>query len=497
MIKLIAFDLDNVLLDGEAIDEIGKLMGVEKEISALTKEAMEGDLNFETSLKKRVNLLKGASLDDVKKVVADIPLMEGAEETIKELKRRGYKIATITGNVEIVAQRLKDELNLDYAFCNILHEKDGVLTGEVSGPLLVEGSKADILQDLLDTEKLTAEECAAVGDGANDISMLKKAGLGVAFNAKPVVKEIADVIIDGKDLRELLTIFSDEVKSEAKSSFEIDTKKSFEVLLKEKRGLEKKLKELTQERDKLNEEARTFKHLRDDLNSSIKDNLDKALNYRNERDQVNKEVKKYKKLRDESNQELKKMEWSSGRRDIQRVQDEIKKIDKTIETNVLDIRKENELVKQVTELQKQLQSMKENEETREEAIKLKELSESYHARVVELSDQAQETHEQMIKYFEKIDDIRVKADEAHAEFMKIRENASQKHEGVKILLKEIKAKNKALDKVKAKKRYKEDEVSHNENAKEKERAQEIYRKFLGGKKLSTEELLLLQKHNVV
>ncbi|MGO9386603.1 MAG: phosphoserine phosphatase SerB [Methanobacterium sp.] len=496
MIKLIAFDLDNVLLDGEAIDEIGKLMGVEKEISALTKEAMEGDLNFETSLKKRVSLLKGASLDDVKKVVADIPLMEGAEETIKVLKQRGYKIATITGNVEIVAQRLKDELNLDYAFCNILHEKDGILTGEVSGPLLVEGSKADILQELLDTEKLSAEDCAAVGDGANDISMLKKAGLGVAFNAKPVVKEIADVIIDGKDLRELLTIFSEEVKKE-KSSFEIDTKKSFDVLLKEKRGLEKKLNELTQERDKLNEEARTFKHLRDDLNSSIKDNLDKALNYRNERDQVNKEVKKYKKLRDEANQELKKMEWSSGKRDIQRVQDEIKKIDKVIETQVLDIRKENELVKQVSELQKQLKPMKENEETREEAVKLKELSESYHARVVELSDQAQETHEQMIKYFEKIDDIRVKADEAHAEFMKIRENASQKHDEVKTLLKEIKAKNKALDKVKAKKRYREDEVSHNENAKEKERAQEIYRKFLGGKKLSTDELLLLQKHNVV
>ena len=395
MIKLIAFDLDNVLLDGEAIDEIGKLMGVEKEISALTKEAMEGDLDFETSLKKRVSLLKGASIDDVKKVVTDIPLMEGAEETIKELKQRGYKIATITGNVEIVAQRLKDELNLDYAFYNILHEKDGVLTGEVSGPLLVEGSKADILQELLDTEKLTAEECAAVGDGANDISMLKKAGLGVAFNAKPVVKEIADVIIDGKDLRELLTIFSDEVKKD-KSSFEIDSKKSFDVLLKEKRSLEKKLKELTQERDKLNEEARTFKHLRDDYNSSIKDNLDKALNYRNERDQVNKEVKKYKKLRDEANQELKKMEWSSGRRDIQRVQDEIKKIDKTIETQVLDIRKENELVKQVTDLQKKLQTMTEDEETRDEAIKLKELSESYHARVVELSDQAQETHEQMI-----------------------------------------------------------------------------------------------------
>jgi phosphoserine phosphatase len=117
-------------------------------------------------------------------------------------------------------------LNLDYAFCNILHEKDGLLTGEVSGPLLVEGSKAEILQELMNTEKLSAEECAAVGDGANDISMLQTAGIGVAFNAKPVVKEIADVIIEGRDLRELLTIFNNEVKDDTKSPLKLILKKA-------------------------------------------------------------------------------------------------------------------------------------------------------------------------------------------------------------------------------------------------------------------------------
>jgi phosphoserine phosphatase len=91
LIKLIAFDLDNVLIDGEAIDEIGKLMGVENEISALTKKAMEGDLDFETSLKERINLLKGASLDDVKKIVDNIPLMEGAEKPLKNLKKEDIK----------------------------------------------------------------------------------------------------------------------------------------------------------------------------------------------------------------------------------------------------------------------------------------------------------------------------------------------------------------------------------------------------------------------
>jgi phosphoserine phosphatase len=116
---------------------------------------------------------------------------------------------------------------------------------------------------------------------------------------------------------------------------------------------------------------------------------------------------------------------------------------------------------------------------------------------VELSDQAQETHEQMLTYFQKIDEIRVKADEAHAEFISTREEASQIHEEVKTILKEIRGKNKSLDKVKAKERHKEDIMTEKKNIQEKERAEEIYRKFRDGKKLSTDELLLLQKHNVV
>ncbi|MEN6574428.1 phosphoserine phosphatase SerB, partial [Methanobacterium aggregans] len=269
MIKLIAFDLDNVLIDGEAIDEIGKLMDAETEISEITKKAMEGDLEFGEALKERVALLKGASVDDIKDVVYKIPLMEGASETVAELKKRGYKIATITGSFEIIANRMKEELGLDYAFSNVLHEEEGKLTGEVSGPL-VKGSKSDVLKEILKTEQITAEESAAVGDGANDISMLKEAGMGIAFNAKPVLKEIADVVVEKRDLRELLNIFKEEesqveTKSEnedksedkaedksedkaedkaeekAENSKSPDAGKSFKELHKEKKELEKQL----------------------------------------------------------------------------------------------------------------------------------------------------------------------------------------------------------------------------------------------------------------
>ncbi|MGF7118403.1 phosphoserine phosphatase SerB [Methanobacterium oryzae] len=494
MIKLIAFDLDNVLIDGEAIDEIGRLMGIEDKIADITQKAMEGKIDFETAIRERVALLKGAPVDEIKKTMENIQLMEGAKETIEELKKRGYKIATISGSFEFIANRLKDELGLDYAFSNILHEENGVLTGEVSGPL-VTGTKADVLKDIIDMENVSAEECAAVGDGANDISMLELAKLGIAFNAKPVLREIADVIIEKRDLKDLLPLFED------KNTEDVEVSKlhedNFDTLLNEKREYEKKLDEPIKERDALNKEANQQRELRNELNASIKENLDKAIEYRDKRDEINKEVKKYKKLRDQTNEELKKLEWASGKRDIINIENEIKRIDKTIETQVLNIRKENELVKKATDLRKKLQDMKEDEKIQKEALELKKLSESHHEKVVEFSDEAQVTHESMLEYFKKIDDVRTKADEAHNKFIEAKDNASKKHEEVKEILGHIRKINKKLDKVKSKKRSRDSEATMKKNSEEKAHAEDIYQKFKDGKKLNTDELMLLQKHNVI
>lgn len=494
MIKLIAFDLDNVLIDGEAIDEIGNIVGIQKEIAEITKKAMEGEIDFETAIKERVALLKGTSVDSIKEVVQGIPLMKGAEETIKELKKRGYKLATISGSFEVIANRLKEELDLDYAFSNVLHEEDGVLTGEVSGPL-VEGSKADVLNDILKLEKISADECAAVGDGANDISMLELAELGIAFNAKPVLIEMADIVIEKRDLRELLPYFEEDAFDEFSKSIEAEG--SFDKLLDQKRKCEKKLKELTKIRDDLNAEANTQRELRNSLNASIKENLNSAIEYRDKRDETNKEVKKYKKLRDSTNNELKKLEWASGKKDMINIENEIKRLEKTIETKVLNIRKENELVNKVTDLRKKLQDMKEDEKIHKEALELKELSESYHAKVVEFSDEAQVTHEKMIEHFKQIDEIRNEADEAHNKFIEAKNKASKKHDEVKQVLGYIRKINKRLDKVKSKRRTHESEVTMKKNKEEKELAEDIYQKFKDGKKLNTDELMLLQKHNVI
>jgi len=488
LIKLIAFDLDNVLIDCEVIDEIGKIAGIQNEIAEITQKAMEGELDFETALKERVTLLKGIHVDDINKVIRDIPLMEGAKEGVAELKKRGYKIAAISGSFEVIANRMKEELDLDYAYANTLHEKDGVLTGEVSGPL-VGRSKADVLNDIIKIENISADECAAVGDGANDISMIEMVKLGIAFNAKPVLRDIADVVIEKRDLREILPLFEEE-----DSKLEEAT---FDELLAQKREYERKLSELTEERNTLNEEAKSQRQIRDELNTGIKENLDSAIEYRDKRDKTNEEVRKYKKLREKTNDKLKTMEWESGRRDIINMEKEIKRIDKTIETKVLDIRKENELIKKVQDLSKKLHEMQEDEKVQKEALELRELSESYHLKVVEFSKEAQSNHEKMLEYFQKIDEIRTSADEAHNTFIKIKNEASRKHEEVKETLGQIRKINRYLDKLNAKKRSVENKATNKKNRKEKEHAIDIYQKFKDGKKLNTDELLLLQKHNVI
>ena len=206
MIKLVVFDLDNVIIDGEAIDEIGKLANVEEDIAAITEKAMQGEIDFETSIKDRVQLLEGTSIEDIEKVADELPLMAGASEAIKSLQDNDVDVAIISGSFDVVAENVKGKLGIEKVCTNSFTVEDGKLTGEVTGPL-VSGSKLDVLNGLVEEAGITLDEVVAVGDGANDISMIESAGCGIAFNAKDSVKEIADIVIDEKDL----TKVSDEI----------------------------------------------------------------------------------------------------------------------------------------------------------------------------------------------------------------------------------------------------------------------------------------------
>ena len=134
MIKLVVFDLDNVIIDGEAIDEIGKLANVEEEIAEITEKAMQGEIDFETSIKDRVKLLEGTSMEDIQKVADELPLMMGAEESIKSLKDDDLKVAVISGSFDVVGDVIKEKLGLDYVFTNSFTVEDGKFTAAAQRP---------------------------------------------------------------------------------------------------------------------------------------------------------------------------------------------------------------------------------------------------------------------------------------------------------------------------------------------------------------------------
>ena len=549
MIKLVVFDLDNVLIDTETIDEIAKIKGLESEISEITLKAMQGKIPFETSIRERVKKLEGISVDEINNEMDKIALSNGAQETAQALKTKGYKIAIITGSFDVIALKIKEKINADYAFYNTLEVENGKLSGEVSGPLVTQ-NKIDVLRQLVDDIGITLDECVAIGDGANDLEMIKNAKIGIAYNAKPILRENADFTIDEKDLRKVLDIMADEElfieeenveeveaqeeeyveeeeaeteseeveeeseeeESEEEESEEEESeeeeveeekpaidysKLNFPQLLEVKRELEDELTQLKNERDQMNENTKTFRKERDELNQKLKDTLQIALDKRNERDEINKEVRENKELRNECNEELKKVEWSSGKKEMSNIQSEIKKIDQTIQTKVLDIRKENELVKRISDLTKQLKKIQNDEEEEKTANQLKEKSEEYHKKVVELSDKAQVVHEEMIEYFNNIDGIRAEADAKHQDFINSRRAATAKHEEVKAKLSEIRKVNKCMDQAKSRNRSKKPEEKSNSDMKEREAAEEIFQKFKDGKKLTTDEFLLLQKYNIM
>ena len=201
---LVLFDLDSTLIEEETIDELAKLAGVEHEVKNITKEAMNGKIDFEESLKRRVALLKGLPTGGVNEIISRLKLTKGAKETIKELKNRGYVVGVISGGFTIATDKVKRDLDLDYAYSNELIIKKGKLTGEVKGRVMGPTSKGDILEKIAKKEKIDLKDSFVVGDGANDISMFKRAGFKIAFCAKEILKRNADISIDKRDLREIL-----------------------------------------------------------------------------------------------------------------------------------------------------------------------------------------------------------------------------------------------------------------------------------------------------
>lgn len=206
MIKLCVFDFDSTLMDGETITILSSAMGKDKEVGDITSRAMAGELDFYESLVKRVKLIEGLELSKALEITSNLPFITGAKDIISYLKSKNIKTVVFSGGFHIATDAAQQKLGFDLNFANELHHKNGILTGNVGGEMMFGDSKGKMLLRLKDFMGLSSDEVACVGDGANDLSMFKEAGTGIAFCANKILKEAATHIIDIKDLNEIKKI---------------------------------------------------------------------------------------------------------------------------------------------------------------------------------------------------------------------------------------------------------------------------------------------------
>lgn len=202
--RLVCFDCDSTLIEGEVIEMLAAHAGKEAEVAAVTERAMRGELDFEESLRERVAVLEGLDASIIDEVARDIELTPGAKEAIGTLHRLGHRTAVVSGGFIQVLEGLATDLQLDYVRANTLEIRDGKLTGKVIGQVVDRQAKEDFLREFAADSGIGMESTVAVGDGANDIAMVTAAGLGVAFDAKPALRETADACITPRRLDAVL-----------------------------------------------------------------------------------------------------------------------------------------------------------------------------------------------------------------------------------------------------------------------------------------------------
>ena len=202
--RLVVFDMDSTLIQGEVINILAERAGVGDEVAQITAAAMSGEMDFKESFSRRVALLKGLDAAVLKETAQNLVLTEGAERVIQTLKTLGYKIGIISGGFDFFGEYLQNKLGLDYVFANVLELEEGKISGNIRGDIIDGPKKAELLKTIATVENISLQQTIAIGDGANDLPMISIAGLGIAFHAKPIVKDRSEQSISSVGLDGLL-----------------------------------------------------------------------------------------------------------------------------------------------------------------------------------------------------------------------------------------------------------------------------------------------------
>ena len=204
--RLVQLDVDSTFIQQEAIELLAAKAGVLKQVSAITESAMRGEMDFEQSLRARVALLKGLPETVVQQVQQEISLTDGAEDLVIELHAKGHSVALVSGGFIDIIEPMIQSLSIKYYKANKLEIVAGILTGGLIGPVVDRAAKASALREFATDSAVAMENTVAIGDGANDLDMMAIAGLSIAFNAKPIVAEVADLEINEPSLRSVQTL---------------------------------------------------------------------------------------------------------------------------------------------------------------------------------------------------------------------------------------------------------------------------------------------------
>lgn len=485
--KLVAFDLDSTLIDAESVDEFARLIGKEKEVAAITGKVVKGKIKFEDALLQRTKLLKGLEYDKVLEAVEKIPLMKGAREAAAELKNRGIKTCVISGSFSVVAERVKKELNLDYAVANELVVNDGRLTGEVVGPVVKEGAKGEMLVQIAKRAGVPLYECAVVGDSANDVSMFEKAGLKIAFNSKPVLSRVADVVIEEKDLSRVLPHILGEADIEERRREKEELRLKISRLKKDISLKRRALREIgRKKRDIINDikvknaEANKAKEARDELNIQVKVNKGK-------RDKANEVVKNLL-------EEYKVLQEKAPKGNFKRMLREVHQLEWKLQTSVMEIKKEDALVTRIKKLKAELEDYTDLIKLSKKIDKNRRESRKLHEKILALSRESQHYHEKFLQEIEKIRELEAKIDELNKQKEGIAPALDAQNQELRELIAKQKGMNKEITILEEEMELRSSKRSEKEL---KERATNVYERFKRGEKLDLEDIYLLRRFNLV